>query len=150
MVATWILVRGGSSLVAALSAFIGVGSIAFHGPMPVWGDFAHDSSILAALGYVALVELNRKSWWGLALVAAALLSIDTEIADIGQAVLAVVAVALVVRRRWRIGLLLALGGLIGRLSATGGPWCNPDSVLQGHAVWHLSAALALGLWARPE
>ena len=22
-------------------------------------------------------------------------------------------------------------------SRTGGPWCDPDSLLQGHAAWHL-------------
>ncbi len=118
--------------------------------MPVWADFVHDFSILGALGYVALVELKRQSLWVLALAGAALLSLDTEVADIGQAVVAVVAVALVARRRWRIAVLLGLGAAIGRLSATGGPWCDPDSVFQGHSVWHLAAAVALGFWARPE
>jgi hypothetical protein len=31
---------------------------------------------------------------------------------------------------------------------TASPWCDPDSLLQGHAVWHLLAAAALAAWAR--
>jgi hypothetical protein len=30
-------------------------------------------------------------------------------------------------------------------SRTGGPWCAPDSLVQGHAVWHLLCALATWL-----
>lgn len=29
-------------------------------------------------------------------------------------------------------------------SRTGGPWCNPESLLQGHAAWHLLSAVAVG------
>lgn len=49
-----------------------------------------------------------------------------------------------VDRRW-LGvsagsLLVALG--IWSLSKTGGPWCDPSSLLQGHAAWHLLCAVA--------
>ena len=31
---------------------VGIGSVAFHGPMPAWGRFAHDLSIAAVLAFV--------------------------------------------------------------------------------------------------
>jgi len=37
-------------------------------------------------------------------------------------------------------LLVGAAGLYGRLGATGGPLCDPNSLLQPHAVWHLAAA----------
>ena len=43
--------------------------------------------------------------------------------------------------------LLAVSALVGRLGATGGPWCDPDSVLQTHGLWHIGAAVAVGWWA---
>lgn len=40
--------------------------------------------------------------------------------------------------------LVAVAGLVvHRLSRTGGPWCRPGSVWQGHALWHVLAAAAL-------
>jgi hypothetical protein len=29
---------------------------------------------------------------------------------------------------------------------TSGPWCDPDSLLQPHAAWHLLGAAALAAW----
>lgn len=36
------------------------------------------------------------------------------------------------------------------LSRTGAPLCRPDSLLQGHAAWHVLTALALATWFRPR
>ncbi|MGH8948332.1 MAG: hypothetical protein ACRDXF_05675, partial [Acidimicrobiia bacterium] len=44
-------------------------------------------------------------------------------------------------------LLLAVVAVFGRLGATGGPLCDPGSLLQPHAVWHLGSALAVAWWA---
>jgi len=33
---------------------------------------------------------------------------------------------------------------IWNLSRTGGMWCDPDSLLQGHALWHLLSAVSVG------
>jgi hypothetical protein len=48
-----------------------------------------------------------------------------------------------------VGPLVLLGSvaIIGRLGATGGPLCDPDSILQPHGLWHLGAAAALLWWA---
>ncbi len=42
---------------------------------------------------------------------------------------------------------LLLGFAAFAVSRTGGPLCAPDSWLQGHGVWHVMGAIALGLWA---
>jgi hypothetical protein len=44
--------------------------------------------------------------------------------------------------------LLGLAGAlaINQLSRTGAPLCGPDSLLQGHAAWHVLTAAALGAW----
>lgn len=40
--------------------------------------------------------------------------------------------------------LLAGARVIWASSRTGGPWCDPSSLLQGHAAWHILAAI--GCW----
>ena len=135
-----------------LVASIGVGSIAFHGPMPLWGEFVHDVSIVLTLVWVLLVEGRRTRLWPLAFVLAAAASITPAIADPTQAVLAVAVLAAVsIRkehrtRRLQAVAILAVGGVVGTLSRTGGPLCNPDSLWQGHGFWHLAAAASLAVW----
>lgn len=41
-------------------------------------------------------------------------------------------------------ILFAAGLAVYRLSRTGGPLCDPDSLLQGHAAWHVLSAAAAG------
>ena len=67
-----------------------------------------------------------------------------------------VAVALV--RVWHLlddahppvaaGAVFGAGLVVWALSRTGGPWCYPASLLQGHALWHVLAAVAVGLLYR--
>ena len=44
--------------------------------------------------------------------------------------------------------VLVLGGaaVVHAASRTGGRWCDPDAVVQGHAVWHVLSAGALWWW----
>jgi hypothetical protein len=136
-----------------LVAAVGLGSIAFHGPMPPGSEYLHDLSIVAALAWIGLTELRKREWWPLALPAAGLASVAPVLADPSQGLLAsgVILLQLRATRRRRPRLLavgvLAAGALIGTLSRTGGPLCDPDSWWQGHGVWHLAAAGALTLWA---
>jgi hypothetical protein len=133
-------------------ASIGVGSIAFHGPMPFWGEFVHDVSIVVTLVWVLLVERKRTHLWPLGFALAAAASITPSIADPVQAVLAVGVLAAVSipkenrARRLQAVAILALGGVVGTLSRTGGPFCDPDSLWQGHGFWHLAAAASLAIW----
>jgi hypothetical protein len=131
---------------------IGVGSIAFHGPMPFWGEFVHDVSIIVTLVWVLLVETQRTGFWPLGFAVATAASITPVVADPVQAVLAVAVLAAVAfpiqkrPRRLQVVAILALGGVVGTLSRTGGPLCNPDSLWQGHGFWHLAAATSLAIW----
>jgi hypothetical protein len=151
--------KGPDRVAAALTAAIGVGSIAFHGPMPFWGEFVHDVTIVWALVWVILVELERPRLLLIGLSVTGLLALTPSVADPSQALLAIAVLAIQLRARdhrtlRRAGMgLLALGALIGTLSRTGWPLCDPDSLWQGHGFWHLCSAAALtiwGGWIRPD
>lgn len=49
------------------------------------------------------------------------------------------------RPLWGVASVLTLAAAFGiwLVSQTGGPWCDPESWLQGHALWHLLCALAV-------
>jgi uncharacterized membrane protein YcjF (UPF0283 family) len=117
--------RGWSSFgLAAFGALVaaeGVGSVGFHGPGDRASHFLHDAAIGATLAFVATTEV----------------------------------VALVRRPRRRrtrrrfvaAAALLGTATVVNLVSRTGDPFCNPDSLVQGHAVWHVLTALALREWA---
>lgn len=146
---------------AALVAGIGVGSVVQHGPDPAWADLAHDLPLLATLclvaadGVAALRGRARVWWWWVAPTAAlvpAILLVPRP-ADVAQAAIAAVAVVVTLLRARRapavrprvlvaVG-LLAVGATIGTLSRAGGPLCDPTSLWQGHAAWHVLSAAAL-------
>ncbi|NIA25104.1 MAG: hypothetical protein GWP04_05995 [Gammaproteobacteria bacterium] len=49
-------------------------------------------------------------------------------------------------RRMRAALgIFSVALIVYALTGTGGPWCDPASPIQGHGLWHLMAASALGL-----
>jgi hypothetical protein len=139
----------------------GAGSAIFHGPAPGWADPVHDLPLVALLAFVAVDAvsdlLGRRLpavWWLAASVSAVALGEIGEPVRWGtQAAIATVAIgASLLRFRARPEiraiiltalLLLGTGALIGTLSRSNGPLCDPESIFQGHAVWHLMAALAL-------
>ena len=41
---------------------------------------------------------------------------------------------------------LAAGAVANLLTRTGAPLCRPDSLVQGHALWHVLTAVGAGLW----
>ncbi|HKY66990.1 MAG TPA: hypothetical protein VJM49_11495 [Acidimicrobiales bacterium] len=41
---------------------------------------------------------------------------------------------------------LAAGAVANLVTRTGAPLCAPDSLLQGHALWHVLTAVGAGLW----
>lgn len=104
-------------LVAVALAATGVGSFLFHGPMPAYAQGAHDLTL----------------WF---LVAVVVVSILADLLEGGG-------------WRYLVGpvTLLAVVAVIGRLGATGGPLCVPDSVWQPHGLWHVGSAAAVTWWA---
>ncbi|MBD0292088.1 MAG: hypothetical protein ICV70_00760 [Jiangellaceae bacterium] len=139
---------------------IGVGSFIQHGPNPAWQAYAHDLPIAAVLVFTAADALSdlrgrdlSAAWWvvptmGMVPVVAAGETASTSV----QAVMAAGAIGLnLVRARLRPALrttlhttllMVAMGALMGTLTDRTS-LCNPDSILQGHAAWHLLAAAAL-------
>jgi hypothetical protein len=135
------------------SGATGLGSFLFHGPMPPYSMWVHD----ATLGWLLLiVAADGRSWerWarlpGL-LIIAAVVAVPGTADPLGAALAAAAIVVLIMRDRSiaTIGplLLLAVVAIVGRLGATGGPLCAPNSVWQPHGLWHLGAAAAVTWWA---
>jgi hypothetical protein len=151
---------------------VGLGSVAFHGPGGVVADWVHDGSITALLVLIVAAEIGHAIGWsqrrvvsGWAVMSAVLWSVEwiwSRAGDTLNAPLAAFAVVGVLATQRAsapeqeertggilVGLgILGLGGLIMLLSRTGGPLCAPNSVLQGHAIWHVLAASGIFVYAR--
>jgi hypothetical protein len=149
----------------ALVAAVGVGSVVQHGPHPDWQAYAHDLTLAGVLAFLAVdaaADLTGRRWrarWWLVPTAtvAPMVAIGPAASTAAQAALGALAIGLNLWRAWvrpdlRRALLvtlavLAAGALAGNLGDRSS-LCRPDSLLQGHAVWHLMAALALW-WVAP-
>jgi hypothetical protein len=133
-------------------ALVGMGSFAAHGPRLPGSEWLHDVTIAWVL-VVVLVEGFPRRWSMGAVPGVGALFAVAPVA--GDAVLVALAGLVIGRemlpaRRTGAGVaavaILAVGALIGTLSRTGWPLCNPDTLAQGHAVWHVMAAVALAVW----
>jgi hypothetical protein len=102
-------------------AAAGIGSVDYHGLGSPAARLLHDGGLYAVAGYVAWTEVARR---------------------VGRS-------RLTPRERvaYRVALAATAAGLAcwwaGR---TASPWCDPDSLLQPHAAWHLLGAAALAAW----
>lgn len=158
--------RGGRHWVyAGLVAAVGVGSLVQHGPHPSWQAYAHDLPLASLLGFVAAdaaADLTGRRgvrhWWlAVPLLSVPVVAAGPLAATVAQGLLAAVAIGLnLARARHRPWLrrtllpalaILAAGALAGSLTDRTG-LCQPESLLQGHAAWHLLAAGALW-WLAP-
>lgn len=156
---------------AALLAAVGLGSVAFHGPQPDGARVMHDLPITLTVLYIVAVDVallrgGRPSRWRLflpaALVAAGITAIDVDAgtALTGIGVVAVAILEVVIHRRnlrglddrarrrsaflvVAVGVVAAVTWLLGR---TDSPACDPASLVQLHAVWHLLSGIVFALW----
>jgi hypothetical protein len=146
--------RPGRRWVGVALIATGIGSFLFHGPMPRGSEWAHDVT-LAWLLLVVAAEGSRWATWsripglvGIGLV----FGLVPDVADLVAVALTVLVLIAVLRTdrsagAWAAVSLLAVSGALGRLGATNWPWCDPDSPLQLHGLWHLGAAAAVTIRA---
>jgi hypothetical protein len=150
----------------AVVLFLGPGSMAFHGSLTRFGGWLDTLSMILFITFVLLYDVarifrfddNRTAFAGIYVAIAVLLGVFTWVVEgTGTFVFAVAVAGAVI-----LELVLAIRGLRGvrrpllpwltaglatfavalvvwRLSWTGAPLCDPNSLLQGHAVWHLLA-----------
>ncbi len=162
---------------AAVALFLGPGSMFFHGSLTQWGGWIDTFSLILFGSFGLLYALTRIFRWPgtlfglLYAVVNAALGIFTWFVDgTGTPIFTGLVVAWVLtelvilwrkpkglQRDWP-WLAAALGTfavalVIWSLSQTDRPLCNPDSLLQGHAIWHLLSAVVAGcvfLYLRTE
>ena len=158
--------RGEVWLYAAGLVAAGVGSVDYHGPAIGPEPQLHDGGLALALLVAFGIDLRRLGLptrgivIGLVALAVALGAVIAVWPDVspslaGIAGIGLVAAEVLIYRRhlrrpspplwWGLA-ALAVGGVIFALSRTGGPLCTPESLLQGHGLWHLLTAVALTCW----
>jgi hypothetical protein len=132
----------------------GVGSFLFHGPMPPGNEWAHDVTLAWLVTMVGGwgTRWERFTRLPTLLALGVIMALFPAIADPLAVALTLVALFSILRRDHTAATLapMALLGAVavfGRLGATGGPLCDPESLFQPHGVWHLGAATAVGWWA---
>jgi len=169
-------VRSSEALVYGLAMVAaGIGSVDYHGPASDLARLLHDGGIAAVVLFmavhdVALVRGASRRWFGVTYgiclaVTLALFAAwpDISLAATGLVVaVAVVGEVIIWRRRLRplggttssrrVTYLVALAALttgvvVNVLTRTGAPLCDPHGLWQGHGLWHVLTAVALGLWA---
>lgn len=157
----WLLGRPRARWIGIALTATGLGSFVFHGPMPWWGEWAHDTSLAWLVAVVAGFDTRYEgvsrapALLGLSLIFA----LEPTLGDPMAATLSVVAAGSLLSRRpprqhlYPLALLGAVA-LVGRLGSTGGPLCDPASPWQPHGLWHVGAAAAILWWgavvARPS
>lgn len=145
--------------VGAAIVATGIGSLLFHGPMPPGSEWAHDTSLAWLILVIAGWNRPWERWTRLpGLILLGVVFVATPVvADPVAVALVGAALGLILipdRSTHSLGPVLLLGAaaIVGRLGATGGPLCDPTSLWQPHALWHVAAAGAVAWWAlaRPE
>lgn len=149
-----------------LMVFTGAGSVMFHGPQGPGSQFGHDVTFLVTVWFVAIINIaetlrwKRVAEWGVIAAGGLALSVVLVLAPgLTNVLMVATVISLIVsdvilhrrgrvRTRWYVASLVALVAAVAMflLGRTGGPLCEPDSLFQGHGMWHLLGALALGAY----
>jgi len=109
-------------------AAAGAGSVDYHGPGSPAARLLHDGGLYAVAGFVAATEVTR-------------------LARRPPPGARRPAWAPARRAAYRAALAAAAGAACWWAGRTASPWCQPDSLLQPHAAWHLLGAATLAAWA---
>ena len=139
---------------------VAVGSFLYHGPQPAWGDAVHDAAIALLLGTLArrggaagsMRDLHRRAIPVVIVVAAAVLvvAVPSSVAAVHSALAGLVAISKVrtasrngvAPAAWVALVAIAAGIALFAVARTGGPLCEPRSLAQPHAGWHVATAIA--------
>jgi hypothetical protein len=158
--------RGVRVVFGVLMMLTGAGSVMFHGPQGPGSQFGHDVTFLVTVWFVSIVNLAhtfrwaRAAEWGAFVAGSVLLSVVLVLSPgLTNALMVATVISLVVsdltlHRRGRVRTSWYVASLVTILAAvvmfllgrTGAPLCDPDSLFQGHGVWHLLGAIALGAY----
>lgn len=156
---------------ATLVVFLGPGSMLMHGSGRAWGATADVVSMLlwiafpVAYGAVRAFGGGERAFWTIYLALALGLGVPRMLGVLpfsGTLAYMVLIPGIVVfetlagRRagvnrewRWLLGATASFGVafIVWRLSHTDAPLCDPHSLVQGHAIWHLLCAVStLGIF----
>jgi len=144
----------------------GIGSYLFHGPQPLVSQFMHDITFLGTLVLIVIANMaaglswSRQALWGLftatVVVVSGVLLVYSGATNVLMVtgVVGVVLSHLVLRRAGGVSLRLLLSAMLAMalavmffvLGRAGGPICDPDATFQGHALWHVLSAVAIGAY----
>jgi hypothetical protein len=155
-----------AQIFGATAIFVGLGSVLLHATLTLWGQFFDVMGMYLTSGFMLVCAIAR--WRSLSGRQAALLYVVVVLALVALlyampevrrflfAMILVVAIltelALARPLRWQAKLPYYLSGITAKAVAftiwnldQNGILCAPNSLFQGHAVWHLLGATALWL-----
>lgn len=151
LIAGLLIWRRGRAEFGILTVLVGVGSFVAHGPRWPGAEWLHDVTLAWVLLAIATDGLPRRQRWSLLGVIGALFAVAPVVADPISVILAGWAIVreltMRIRRPVKAMGIAGIGAGLGTISRTGSPLCDPDSLLQGHGIWHVLAAFALFVWA---
>lgn len=153
-----------ASVLGVAAIIVGIGSVLLHSTLTLWGQFFDVIGMYLVSGFFLVSALakwrhipDRRAMVYYAVLCAVLVAILYALPEVRRWLFAVVLIAAIIlelvfarpgRPQVRTGYYVA--GLIANLVAftiwnvdQNGQLCAPDSLLQGHAVWHLLGAVAL-------
>jgi len=152
---------------AVTTALLGPGSMFLHGSLTREGGTVDVASmylfagLLLAYSAMRLFRLSRRAFGGVfAAVAGTLIALQVSVGLFVELVFGLLLLAFGAAEgmlRWRrpelradrrpllgAAALFGLAFAVWVPSLSGGPLCDPESLLQGHAVWHLLCAASAG------
>ena len=155
-----------AQLFGVTAIFVGLGSVLLHATLTLWGQFFDVMGMYLVSGFMLVSAIAR--WRGLSdrqaamlyvAVIAALLAVLYAMPEVRRWLYAVVLVAAIIAelgfarpRRASVIVRYYLFGILTKAIAFAiwnldqhGVVCAPQSLLQGHAIWHLLGATSLWL-----
>lgn len=155
-----------ATVYGVLVVFLGPASMFFHASITRWGNWIDTFSMILYASFGLLYALQRSFKWAGYVLPAIYLGLTSPLGiyswlvpGTGTPLFTVLLIMWILtelvilwlkpgglRRRWQpFALALAtfvLALVVWSLSQTAAPLCDPNSLLQGHAIWHLLCAVA--------